>query len=79
MKFYRYKILIEDGTNEKELTHGIVIGKSLGDAADRVANSFSNNVDYEVTYVKVELIAPDDDVLILNKNLIDKIAKEVIW
>lgn len=80
-KFYRYEISIqEDGAREPEVTCGIVIASSLGDAADKVADGFAKNPDYDVIYVKTELLAPpDDDILILNKDLIDKIAEEVIW
>lgn len=80
MRFFRYEICLEDASGVREITYGIVIGNSLGDAADKVANAFSNDVDHEVAYVKTELLAPDDDgVLILGKDLIDKIAEEVIW
>ena len=79
MKFYRYEILTEDITGARDTSYGIAIGTSLGDAADRVADSFSNDIDHEVIHVKVELLAPDEGVLLLDKDLIDKIAEEVIW
>ncbi|MCM1323930.1 MAG: hypothetical protein NC218_07200 [Acetobacter sp.] len=80
-KFYRYEISIqEEGEEKPNVTYGIVIATSLGDAADKVANGFTRQPDYDVIYVKTESLAPpEDDILILNKDLVDKIAEEVIW
>lgn len=77
MRFYRYKITMTDDT-----FYGIVVGSSLGDAADRVVYSFctDDKANEEITAIEIGLLAPDEDgVLLLNKTLLDEIADDIIW
>lgn len=79
MQYYRFKVKFYEQDGEPVTETGIVAADTFGMATAKVAAAFVDEEDVESIKVKAIYPADGSDVMIVSKELLDAIEKEVIW